>query len=59
MFSFPYMISYIVFTVLDIKSQHIPEVVVIRRGATGVWGAGKGGWVNWVEGTNGVSLQAT
>jgi hypothetical protein len=29
--------------VLDIKSQYIPEVVVVRRGETGVWGAGKGG----------------
>ncbi len=31
------------FTVLDIKSQYIPEVVVVRRGATGVRGAGRGG----------------
>ncbi len=45
--------------VLDIKSQYIPEVVVVRRGAIGVWGVGEGGWVNWVGGTSGVSLQAT
>ncbi len=30
-------------TVLDIKSQYIPEVVVVRRGAAGVLGSGKGG----------------
>jgi hypothetical protein len=30
-------------TVLDIRSQYIPEVVVVRRGAIGVWGAGEGG----------------
>jgi hypothetical protein len=30
-------------SVLDIKSQYIPEVVVVRRGAIGVWGAGEGG----------------
>ncbi len=30
-------------SVLDVKSQYIPEVVVVRRGAIGVWGAGKGG----------------
>ncbi len=46
-------------SVLNIKSQYIPEVVVVRPGATGIWGAGKGGWVSWVEGTNGVSLQTT
>jgi hypothetical protein len=50
---------YILISVLDIKSQYIPEVVVVRRGAIGVWGAGEGGWVNWVRGTSGVSLQAT
>jgi hypothetical protein len=36
--------------VLDIKSQYIPEVVVVRRGAVGVLGRGRGGWVNWVKG---------
>jgi hypothetical protein len=29
-------------TVLDIKSQYIPEVVVVRRGAVGVLGRGRG-----------------
>ncbi len=29
--------------VLDIKSQYIPEVVVVRRGAVGVLGGGRGG----------------
>jgi hypothetical protein len=42
--------SYAVTTVLDIKSQYIPEVVVVRRGAVGVLGGWKGGWVNWVKG---------
>ncbi len=32
------------------QSQYIPEVVVVRRGAVGVLGGGKGGWVNWVKG---------
>ncbi len=36
--------------VLDTKSQNIPEVVVVRRGAGGVWGVGRG-WVNWVRGS--------
>ncbi len=45
--------------VLDNKSQNIPEVVVVRRGAGGVLGILEG-WVNWVKGgANGVSLQAT
>ncbi len=30
-------------SVLDIKSQYIPEVVVVRRGAVGVLGSGRGG----------------
>jgi hypothetical protein len=29
--------------VLDIKSQYIPEVVVVRRGQLGFWEVGKGG----------------
>ncbi len=37
-------------TVLDTKSQNIPEVVVVRRGAGGVLGK-LGGWVNWVRGS--------
>jgi hypothetical protein len=45
--------------VLDNKSQNIPEVVIVRRGAGGVLGIWEG-WVNWVKGgANGVSLQAT
>ncbi len=34
---------------LDTKSQNIPEVVVVRRGADGVLGSW-GRWVNWVKG---------
>ncbi len=30
-------------SVLDIKSQYIPEVVVVRRGAIGVLGGWRGG----------------
>jgi hypothetical protein len=46
-------------TVLDNKSQNIPEVIIVRRGAGGVLGIWEG-WVNWVKGgANGVSLQAT
>ncbi len=37
-------------TVLDTKSQNIPEVVVVRRGAGGVLGIWEG-WVNWVKGS--------
>ncbi len=36
--------------VLDTKSQNIPEVVVVRRGAGGVLGIWEG-WVNWVKGS--------
>ncbi len=36
--------------VLDTKSQNIPEVVVVRRGAGGVRGIWEG-WVNWVKGS--------
>ncbi len=36
--------------VLDTKSQNIPEVVVVRRGAGGVPGIWEG-WVNWVKGS--------
>jgi hypothetical protein len=36
-------------SVLDTKSQNIPEVVVVRRGAGGVLGIWEG-WVNWVTG---------
>jgi hypothetical protein len=35
--------------VLDTKSQNIPEVVVVRRGAGGFREFGEG-WVNWVKG---------
>jgi hypothetical protein len=45
--------------VLDIKSQYIPEVVVVRRGAVGVLGGWRGGGSTGWRGTNGVSLQAT
>ncbi len=31
-------------SVLDLKSQNIPEVVVVRRGAGGVLGSWGGGW---------------
>jgi hypothetical protein len=45
--------------VLDTKSQNIPEVVIVRRGAGGVLGIWEG-WVNWGKGgADGVSLQAT
>ncbi len=37
-------------TVLDTKSQNIPEVVVVRRGAGGALGIWEG-WVNWVKGS--------
>jgi hypothetical protein len=37
-------------TVLDTKSQNIPEVVVVRRGAGGIPGIWEG-WVNWVKGS--------
>ncbi len=40
-----YDITYIDSTVLDSKSRNIPEVVVVRRGAVGVLGIGKGGTV--------------
>jgi hypothetical protein len=30
-------------TVLDTKSQNIPEVVIVRRGQVGFWEFGKGG----------------
>jgi hypothetical protein len=40
-----------VVTVRDTKSQNIPEVVVVRRGAGGVLGSWGGGWVNWVKGS--------
>jgi hypothetical protein len=36
--------------VLDTKSQNIPEVVVVGRGAGGVPGIWEG-WVNWVKGS--------
>jgi hypothetical protein len=36
--------------VLDTKSQNIPEVVVVRRGAGGTLGIWEG-WVNWVKGS--------
>jgi hypothetical protein len=36
--------------VLDTKSQNIPEVVIVRRGAGGVLGIWEG-WVNWVKGS--------
>jgi hypothetical protein len=39
-----------VIIVLDTKSQNIPEVVVVRRGAGGVLGIWEG-WVNWVKGS--------
>ena len=46
-------------TALDTKSQNIPEVVVVGRGAGGVLGIWEG-WDNWVKGgANRVSLQAT
>ncbi len=37
-------------SVLDTKSQNIPEVVGVRRGAGGVLGNWEG-WVNWVKGS--------
>jgi hypothetical protein len=40
----------VVVAVLDTKSQNIPEVVVVRRGAVGVPGIWVG-WVNWVRGS--------
>ncbi len=42
--------SFIHTSVLDTKSQNIPEVVVVRRGAGGVVGIWEG-WVNWVKGS--------
>jgi hypothetical protein len=39
-----------VISVLDTKSQNIPEVVVARHGAGGVPGIWEG-WVNWVKGS--------
>jgi hypothetical protein len=39
-------------SVLDTKSQNIPDFVVVRHGAGGVLGSwGGGGWVNWVKGS--------
>ncbi len=45
---------------LDIAvSRNIPEVVIVRRRAVGVWGIWMG-WDFWVKGgANRVSLQAT
>ncbi len=37
-------------SVLDTKSQNIPEVVVVRRGVGGILGIWEG-WVNWVKGS--------
>ncbi len=36
-------------SVLDTKSQNIPEVIVVRRRGGGVLGNWEG-WVNWVKG---------
>jgi hypothetical protein len=41
---------YFIIIVLDTKSQNIPEVVVVRRGAGGILGIWEG-WVNWVKGS--------
>ncbi len=40
----------LIIDVLDTKSQNIPEVVVVRRGAGGVLGIWEGR-VNWVKGS--------
>ncbi len=48
-----------VLLVPDNKSRNVPEVVVVRRWAVGIWDFGREG-VGWVKGgANGVSLQAT
>ncbi len=45
--------------VLDIKSQYIPEVVVVRRGQSGFGERERGGVGQLGGGASGVSLQAT
>ncbi len=51
-------LSYLLICVLDTKSQNIPEVVVVGRGAGGFWEFERGGSTGR-RGANGVSLQAT
>ncbi len=52
-------VCYFVTIVPDSKSRNIPEVFIVRRGASRVLGIWRG-WVSWVKGgANGVSLQAT
>ncbi len=41
------------------RASIFPRSSLLGAGQLGFWEAGKGGWVNWVKGTNGVSLQAT